>query len=87
MSATYRQEALIQDLVKARHSSKLSQRDVASRIGRLHTYVAKLENMERRLDVADLIDYCSAVGIDPCAAIQRFLPVVEQARTERLQQT
>jgi len=46
----------------ARH---LSMRTVAARLRVSHTWVAKTENGERRLEVIDFVSLCFALGLDP----------------------
>lgn len=52
-------------LVKARHASKLTQNDVATRIGKPQSYVSKYESGERRLDVIEFLDLCHVLNIHP----------------------
>lgn len=40
-------------------------RDVADILGEPHSLVQKVENLERRLDVYEYVQYCKALGIDP----------------------
>lgn len=47
-------ERFRQRLVMARKRAKLSQTDVAKRLGRPQTYVSKCETGERRVDVVEL---------------------------------
>jgi len=51
-------------LVSARHSSGLSQADVAAALGRPQSFVSKYERGERRLDVIEFLDVAQALGID-----------------------
>lgn len=47
-------KAFLVRLVAARHRLGLTQRDVALALGRPHSWVAKVESGERRLDVIEL---------------------------------
>jgi len=40
-------------------------RVVADRLGVSHTWIAKTENGERRLDMFEFVDLCFALGVDP----------------------
>lgn len=40
-------------------------RDLAIKIGEPHSFVQKVESMERRLDVYEYDLYCKALGLDP----------------------
>jgi transcriptional regulator with XRE-family HTH domain len=52
-------------LIKARESRALTQSEVATRLNKPQSFVAKYERGERRLDVVELIEVCSALEIDP----------------------
>ena len=52
-------------LVTAREKAGLTQAEVAQRMGRPQSFVAKYEGGERRLDVLEFIQVCAALGIDP----------------------
>ena len=51
-SAAYRRFA--RKLKDARHDANLTQRQAAKRLGRLHTYIAKIEHGDRRVDFIEL---------------------------------
>jgi transcriptional regulator with XRE-family HTH domain len=57
--------ALCAALIEARMNAELTQRDLAARLKRAHSYVAKIENGERRLDVIEFIEIARALGMDP----------------------
>ena len=40
-------------------------RSLAQVLGTPHSFVGKIENQERRLDVIEFIRYCNALDIDP----------------------
>ncbi|WP_186210843.1 helix-turn-helix domain-containing protein [Burkholderia gladioli] len=52
-------------LSKAREDSGLTQTEVAARLRRPQSFVAKYEGGERRLDVVEFIEVCTALGIEP----------------------
>lgn len=58
-------------LVAARHEAGLTQQQLADRIGRRQTFVSKVELSERRLDVAEFILICDALGADALALLKR----------------
>lgn len=43
----------------------LTQQQVADRMGRPQSFVAKVEGCERRLDVVEFLHLCRAIGVDP----------------------
>ena len=62
---TERYAKLIEGLVAARHKAGLTQQQVADRLGKPQSYVAKIEGGERRLDILEFVDYAHALGRDP----------------------
>ena len=61
-------------LVEARQRAGLTQREVAARLKRPPSFVAKYESGERRLDVVEFFEVARAVGIKPL----RFLGDLEK---------
>jgi len=55
---------LISWLKKSREDQGLSMRALAERLDVPHSFVQKIETMERRLDVMEYVWYCAALGID-----------------------
>lgn len=51
-------------LVARREAAKLSQRDVAGRLKRPPSYIAKIETLEKRLDIVELADVLAALKVD-----------------------
>ncbi len=66
--------ALRELLVAARRTAGLSQEDVARRLGRPQSFVAKYEGGERKLDVIEFIALAGALEQDP---VQLFESLVE----------
>jgi transcriptional regulator with XRE-family HTH domain len=63
-------------LADARERHGIKQSDLAERIGLPASYLSKIENGTRRLDVIELIRIADAMGADPAeliAAVQRAL--------------
>ncbi len=57
----------------ARRQAGLRQEDLAGRLGRSQSYVAKFETGERRLDVYELRLVCEALGVRVEDLVRRFL--------------
>jgi transcriptional regulator with XRE-family HTH domain len=57
----------------ARKKQKLKQRQVAARLGRQQSFVAKYEKGRRHLDVAEFVAVARAIGVDPRRIIARLL--------------
>lgn len=60
-------------LISTRKAKKLTQWDVAEKLGRPQSFVAKYEGGERRLDVPEFIEVARALGADPCALLKELL--------------
>ncbi len=56
---------LIGMLKSERLAAGLTQQQVADRLGRPQSFVAKVEGFERRLDVVEFVNLCRALGVDP----------------------
>ena len=52
-----RYQDLIQKLIELRESKNVTQVELAQRLGKPQSYVSKVEILERRLDVIELIDW------------------------------
>lgn len=59
-------------LVDAREKASLTQVDVASKLSRPQSFVAKYEGGERRLDVVEFIQICTALDISPHTIIENI---------------
>ena len=57
-------------LVAARKKAGLTQQDVADRLGRPQSFVAKYEGGERRLDVVEFLQVAAALGADPARMVR-----------------
>lgn len=60
-------------LVGARRKTGLSQTQVAQRLGKPQSYVAKYEGGERRLDVVEFLAVCGAIGTDPLRIVRALM--------------
>jgi len=63
---------LIAWLKESRIALGLSLRDLAERLDEPHSFVQKVEMMERRLDVYEYAEYCKALGLDPKVGLELF---------------
>jgi transcriptional regulator with XRE-family HTH domain len=57
--------ALIGILVEARERAGLTQRDLAARLKRPHSFVGRIEAGERRIDVIEFIEIARVMDVDP----------------------
>lgn len=65
VSENARRERLRKELRDARKRASLKQVEVAAMLGKPQSYIAKVENGERRLDLIETIQLCKVVGLDP----------------------
>jgi len=56
-------KSMINSLILIRKKSGISQRDLAVKLNRAHSYIGRIETFERRLDVVDLINISRALGM------------------------
>lgn len=66
-----RYRAIIQALISARKAAKLSQQDLADRLGRHQQFVSRYELGERRLDIIEFNDVALVLALDPATLLQR----------------
>jgi len=52
-------------MIKARKAAGLTQHQLAKRLRRPQSFVAKYEGGERRVDVMEFIEICKAIEVDP----------------------
>ena len=57
--------ALIDILVEGRKQAGLTQRDLAARLKRPHSFIGRIEAGERRVDVIEFIEIARVMGLDP----------------------
>jgi transcriptional regulator with XRE-family HTH domain len=71
----YREEnlSLVKLLVTERTKRGILQKDLAAALGKPQSFIAKVEGSERRLDVAEFLDYVFALGADPVKIIRQLL--------------
>lgn len=62
---TAEMQALTKWLKQERETQQLSMRALAERMDKPHSYVQKVEQGERRLDVVEYVWYCQWLKLDP----------------------
>lgn len=75
--------ALRAKLHSVRQNAGLSQRDLATRLGVPHSWVAKVESGERRIDLIEFCWFASACGVDPLPIFEDLLRKTKTLRTAR----
>jgi transcriptional regulator with XRE-family HTH domain len=59
------QAALCELMIKARKAAGLTQQDLAHRLKKHQSFIAKYEGGERRIDVLEFLTISRAIGTDP----------------------
>jgi transcriptional regulator with XRE-family HTH domain len=70
---TPEQIAFCELLIAARRKAGLRQQQLADRLGRPQSFVAKYEGGERRLDVIEFIGIARAIGADPARLFRTLI--------------
>jgi transcriptional regulator with XRE-family HTH domain len=60
-------------MITARKAAGLTQASLGVRLHRPQSFVAKVENGERRLDVVEFAVYADALGVKPMVLLKRVL--------------
>ncbi len=60
-------------MIAARKKAGLTQHDVAKRLRKLQSFVAKYEGGERRIDVVEFIAIMRVIGADPVRFLRALL--------------
>jgi transcriptional regulator with XRE-family HTH domain len=66
-----RHELVKAALIEQRRAVGMSQTEVATKLGRPQSYIAKIEGGERRIDFVELIDLAQVIGLDLEALVRR----------------
>src|SRR5688572_28850716 len=59
-------------LVTARLNAGISQRELASRLGKCASHVAKIERGQRRVDTLEFYQIAASLGVEPVALFEDF---------------
>jgi transcriptional regulator with XRE-family HTH domain len=65
-------EQLVELLTEARKAARLTQAQVALKLNRPQSFVAKYENGERRIDVVEFLAIAAALKADPVLILKRL---------------
>ncbi|HEV7876835.1 helix-turn-helix transcriptional regulator [Bradyrhizobium sp.] len=64
-------------MIKARKGARLTQHDLAMRLHKPQSFVAKYEGGERRIDIVEFLTICQAVGTDPVRILKTLRDAVK----------
>lgn len=79
-SAAYK--AAIVALADARRSRGVSQRELARRLGKPPSFVNKIENLERRLDILEFVAIAQGLHVKPAVLLDELLVQLPAGWTE-----
>ncbi|EHZ9859085.1 TPA: helix-turn-helix domain-containing protein [Escherichia coli] len=65
-------QMVIKALREARVAGHITQEELGKALGRPQSFIAKVENGERRLDIVEFVHLCRLVGIDPVSIINNL---------------
>lgn len=70
-----RHKALIDLLIAKREAARMTQAELAARLGEYQSFVARLESGQRRVDVVEFIKFAETLGFDSAKAISTLKKV------------
>ncbi len=70
-------QRLVELLGETRRAAELTQQQVADRLGKPQSYVAKVEGAERRIDVLEFAALVKAMDSNPTVLLDRLLSELE----------
>lgn len=73
-------DVVVQTLVAARREAGISQAELAKRLGKPPSYVAKVELKERRVDVVEFVEFLRAAGASEANAFDSVRSAVGKLR-------
>lgn len=65
-------------LVKTRREAGMSQSQLAARLGRPQSFIAKVEGGERRVDVIEFLAIAKALGRDPIRLMKSIVLCIDR---------
>jgi ribosome-binding protein aMBF1 (putative translation factor) len=71
------QKQIAQAIRQMREAAELSQRDLASKLGRPLNVVSRIETAQRRVDLLEWIALCKACRVDPIEEGTRILKTLD----------
>lgn len=60
-------------LRELREEAGLTQRDLGARLKKAQSWIYNCETGNRRVDIAEFIDWCEACGVRPATALKRLM--------------
>lgn len=74
---------LRQMLAEERGKAGLKQSDVSLKLGKMQSYISKIELGTRRIDVVEFIEVVQAIGLNPVKVLQEFVDLIERQQQSK----
>lgn len=65
-------QLLREALLEARHKAGVTQRDLAERLGKSHSHVARIESGQRRVDTLEFYRIARSIGVEPAQLFEQL---------------
>jgi transcriptional regulator with XRE-family HTH domain len=72
-NAKIQNEKMAAHLKTVRQDESFTMRSLAEKIGTPHSFIGKIEQQSRRLDVGEFTAYCRALGKDPIEVFKQVI--------------
>ena len=69
---------LLTALVEHRKLQKLTQVQVAKHLHKPQSYISKIEQGDRRIDILEFVKLCNAINASPCFLLEKMGSIVSQ---------
>jgi transcriptional regulator with XRE-family HTH domain len=76
--ATKRHRRLVEVLIAERKRAGIRQAELARRVGKSQTFVARIEAGQRRVDAIELLSLCRIIGVDPIRVVRKVLKIEDE---------
>jgi transcriptional regulator with XRE-family HTH domain len=76
--ATKRHRRLVELLIAERKRAGIRQAELARRVGKTQTFVARIEAGQRRVDAIELLSLCRIIGVDPIRVVRKVLKIEDE---------
>lgn len=70
-------------LIQTRRKAGLTQQQLAKKLGRPQSFIAKYENGERRIDIIEFTIIARAMNAEPVALLSRFLSGADSGQSRK----
>jgi transcriptional regulator with XRE-family HTH domain len=77
-------QAFLELLRRTRKASKVTQEQIAERLGNRQTFISKIESGSRRLDVIELMEYLKAIKVNPATFVRQLAAALKPIKDIKL---